>query len=184
MTISTDISLRTTDHTNLGKLPKAVVFDRDGVLIRDVGYAHRLTQLHWTDGALKLLEDLKRKNVLVLVASNQSGIARGMFTADEVERFHAHLVSQAQAAGGSIAHIEYCPHLPHGTVTPFNIECTCRKPGVGMLLSLSRKFSLNPADVILIGDRDTDMLAASSAGVRGALFPGGDLYHFFWNLYQ
>jgi len=164
----------------MGKLPKAVVFDRDGVLIKDVGFPHRLDQLQWTDGALDLLRELRSRKVTVLVASNQSGVARGLFSTADVDNFNEHLSAQARAAGGQIDHFEYCPHLPTGTQAPFNTDCLCRKPKPGMLHALIKRFSLDTNKTVLIGDRDSDMLAASAAGVRGWLFTGGDLRHFFW----
>jgi len=178
------LSLRSPETTSRAPLMepplKAVIFDRDGVLIRDVGFPHRLDQLQWTDGALDLLRELRSRKVTVLVASNQSGVARGLFSTADVDNFNEHLSAQARAAGGQIDHFEYCPHLPTGTQAPFNTDCLCRKPKPGMLHALIKRFSLDTNETVLIGDRDSDMLAASAVGVRGWLFTGGDLNRFFW----
>ena len=173
-------SLETSRRGQPDGLPRAVIFDRDGVLIKDVGFPYRLDQLQWIDGALALLRELRTAKVMVFVATNQSGVARGMFGISDVEKFNAEMCAQARAAGGLITKIEYCPHLPSGTNAPFNIDCSCRKPKPGMLFSLLRCFNLHPDETLMIGDRESDVVAAAAAGISGARFPGGNLQAFFW----
>jgi D-glycero-D-manno-heptose 1,7-bisphosphate phosphatase len=156
----------------------AVIFDRDGVLIEDLGFVHRPDQVRWIDGALVLLRELKEQGVLAMVATNQSGVARGYFGVDAVEQIHLRLARDAEAAGGKIEAFEYCPHLPNGVIAPYNIECECRKPKPGMIHKLLARFGLNPEKVILIGDRERDVEAALAAGVVGHYFPGGSLLDF------
>lgn len=157
---------------------RAIIFDRDGVLIHDTGFPHRPDQVIWTDGALSLLRTLKSQSVLSLVATNQSGVARGFFTLDTVLLFHEALRRDAQAAGGDLDGIELCPHLPEGSVAPFNVVCNCRKPAAGMVLRLLTRFSLAPHEVLMVGDRESDVQAAEAAGVVGYLFRGGNLESF------
>jgi len=156
----------------------AVIFDRDGVLIEDLGFVHRPDQVRWVDGALGLLRELKKQGILALVATNQSGVARGYFGVDAVEETHLRLASDAEVAGGKIEAFEYCPHLPDGIIPPYNIECACRKPKPGMIHKLLAQFRLDPEKVVLIGDRERDVEAALAAGVAGLYFPGGNLLDF------
>lgn len=162
----------------------AVIFDRDGVLIEDLGFVHRPDQVRWIDGALVLLRELQRRGVLAMVATNQSGVARGYFGVDAVEEIHLRLARDAEAAGGKIEAFEYCPHLPNGIIAPYNIECECRKPKPGMIHKLLARFGLNPEKVILIGDRERDVEAALAAGVVGHYFSGGSLLDFFRSAFK
>jgi D-glycero-D-manno-heptose 1,7-bisphosphate phosphatase len=157
---------------------QAVIFDRDGVLIQNLGFVHRLEQIHWVDGALELLRVLRERSVLALVATNQSGVARGYFGLDDVNLIHARLASDAAAKGGEIAAFEVCPHLASGSVPPYNVACECRKPKPGMLISLVHRFGLDPGKVTFVGDQETDLQAAKAAGVMGAQFKGGNLSRF------
>ena len=157
---------------------QAVIFDRDGVLIENLGFVHRLEQIHWVDGALELLRMLRSRGVLSLVATNQSGVARGYFGLDDVNLIHARLARDAAAVGGEIAAFEVCPHLPSGIVPPYNVRCDCRKPKPGMLVKLVHRFGLDPSKVTFVGDQETDLQAARAAGVMGAQFKGGNLRSF------
>ena len=157
---------------------RAVIFDRDGVLIRDTGFPHLPEHLIWTDGALSLLAWLKKQDTLALVATNQSGVARGYFPLATVELFHELMSSEVGLAGGRLDRIAFCPHLESGAVPPFNVSCSCRKPKPGLVLSLLQEFRLQPHEAIMIGDRQSDLQAASAAGVRGHLFEGGNLNQF------
>jgi D-glycero-D-manno-heptose 1,7-bisphosphate phosphatase len=159
----------------------AVIFDRDGVLIEDFGFVNRPDQVRWIDGALVLLRELKEHSVLAMVATNQSGVARGYFGVEAVEEIHLRLARDAVAAGGKIDAFEYCPHLPSGIIAPYNIECECRKPKPGMIRKLLARFGLRPERVILIGDRERDVEAALAAGVTGHYFAGGSLLDFCRN---
>jgi len=157
---------------------KAILFDRDGVLIRDTGFPHLPEHLIWTDGALSLLAWLKNRSTLALVATNQSGVARGYFPLAAVEQFHELMSSQVEFAGGRLDRIAFCPHLESGVVPPFNVSCSCRKPKPNLLLSLLQEFRLQPHEAIMIGDRQSDLQAALAAGVRGHLFESGNLDQF------
>lgn len=163
---------------------RAVIFDRDGVLIEDVGFPIRDDQLKWTNGAQAALAWLAERSIRCAIASNQSGVARGYFSIQDVHRFNDTLLSQAEAAGGAIETIEICPHLPGGIVAPFNVVCNCRKPKPGMLLKILKKLDVAPEEAVMIGDREVDLLAARAASVAGAQFKGGNLLQFVQGLIE
>jgi len=153
----------------------AVIFDRDGVLIRDCHFPIKAADINWTPGAWQLLRLLNANGVKALVASNQSGIARGLFGADDVNSFHAEMQRQLAEQGLWLDGIEYCPHHPEAGSGPWTIDCACRKPKPGMLHKLMVDHQVRPENTGMIGDRDVDMGAAANASVEGLLFRGGDL---------
>ena len=89
---------------------KAVFFDRDGVLNRDVGYLHRVEDLEWIPGAKELVAALCEKSFLLFVVTNQSGVARGYFSEEDVERLHRFMNEELAKSGGQITEFFYCPH--------------------------------------------------------------------------
>lgn len=153
----------------------AVIFDRDGVLIRDCHFPIKAADINWMPGAWQLLELLNQRGVNALVASNQSGIARGMFGPADVDAFHDEMQRQLAEQGLRLDGIAYCPHHPEAGNGPWTIDCDCRKPKPGMLQRLMAEHGADPANTLMIGDRDVDMGAAANAGVEGLLFRGGDL---------
>jgi len=157
----------------------AVIFDRDGVLIKDCHFPIEPADINWMPGAWQLLALLRRHGVKALVASNQSGIARGLFGPDRVEAFHAEMQRQLAEQGLRLDSIAYCPHHPEAGSGPWTTDCDCRKPKPGMLQRLMAEHGVAAANTLMIGDRDVDMGAAANAGVTGLLFRGGDLMQAF-----
>jgi histidinol-phosphate phosphatase family protein len=156
----------------------AVIFDRDGVLIEDTGYPHRAEHLRWMPGALEALRWLRERGILALIATNQSGVARGYFSEKDVEAFHLLMQQQIVANGGRIEAFAVCPHLPDAVMSQYRLDCGCRKPRPGLVQALLQRFALDPATALMIGDRDRDVQAGEAAGVRSFLYPGGDLLGF------
>jgi len=143
---------------------KAVFLDRDGVLNREMGdYVCRFEDFHLLDNfdTLKTLQD---HGYLLLVATNQGGLAKGWYTEDELAKMHAHLIDTYQQNGVVINDIFYCPHHPD-----FTGECNCRKPKPGLLLQGIERYNLDPALSYFIGDRERDIEAATAAGITGIL---------------
>jgi D-glycero-D-manno-heptose 1,7-bisphosphate phosphatase len=148
----------------------AAFLDRDGVLNIDHGYAHRIDQLDWVDGAREAVRLLNDAGYTVIVVTNQSGIARGLYGEADVHAFHAHMQETLQAQGAHIDAFYHCPHHPDGHVAGFAVECECRKPGTGMLERGAREWPLDLTRSFLIGDRDGDMEAAAAFNIRGIRF--------------
>ena len=159
----------TTLHTGQDRRP-AVFLDRDGVLNIDHGYAHRPDQLDWVAGAPQAVRLLNEAGYLVVVVTNQSGVARGYFPEAAVKLFHATMQERLLAQGAHIDAFYYCPHHPAGAVPELAIRCQCRKPGPGMLEQAARDWPIDPARSFMIGDRDDDVRAAQAFGIRGIKF--------------
>jgi D-glycero-D-manno-heptose 1,7-bisphosphate phosphatase len=141
--------------------------DRDGVLNRDFGYCYRAEDLELIPGIVQLLSAAAR-NYLLIVVTNQSGIARGMFTAAQMHQFNGALQDMILKSGGPIlTDFFWCPHLPEGKVPVYSVECKCRKPQPGMILAAATQYDVDLDASFMIGDKPSDMEAASRAGVKG-----------------
>jgi D-glycero-D-manno-heptose 1,7-bisphosphate phosphatase len=161
-----------------GQLRPAVFFDRDGTLTVDSGYPHRPQDLVFIPGAVEAVKRVNDLGFHAFLVTNQSGVARGYFTEHDVHVFHDHLQQALQAAGARLDDIRYCPYLEGATVPAYARRSDWRKPEPGMLLDLMRTWPVAAAQSLVVGDKDIDMQAAQAAGLRGLLFPGGDLDKF------
>ena len=157
---------------------KLCLLDRDGVLNIDKDYLHKPEEVEWVPGSLEAIAWLNRQGYLVVVVTNQSGVARGYFTEETVRKLHSWMASEIKKTGGEIAAFYYCPHLPGAVVKQYDVNCDCRKPRPGMILQALRDFNMKPADAFLIGDSPRDVEAAEAAGVKGFLYTGGNLSDF------
>ena len=157
---------------------KAVFFDRDGVLNVDVAYLYKIEDLRWIEGAREAVAYLTQQGYKIFIVTNQSGIARGYYTVEQMERLHSYMQQEIAAYGGRIDRIYYCPHHPEGSVAQYSCSCSCRKPKPGMLLQAFAEYDIDKEQSFLIGDGKRDVEAAEAAGVKGYLFTGGNLLDF------
>lgn len=164
-----------TDETAHARLRGAVIFDRDGVLNAEVGYAYRPDQIHWIDGAMAAVRAVNDAGLFAFVATNQSGVARGYYAEADVVALHQWMNEELAAVGARIDAFEYSPFHPDGVVPAYARASPCRKPGPGMIERLLTAWPVDHRRVVMIGDQPTDMAAATAAGIRGVLFGGGRL---------
>jgi D-glycero-D-manno-heptose 1,7-bisphosphate phosphatase len=154
----------------------AVFFDRDGVLNKDdTGYAHKPEDLQWNTNAIEAVRLANQSGWYVFVVTNQAGVARGYYDETAVRRFHQQMELELAREGAHVDEFCYCPFHPDGIVEEYRRDAECRKPKPGMIIDLMRKWRIDVARSILIGDKQSDCMAAAAAGIRGYLFRGGDL---------
>ena len=156
----------------------ALFLDRDGVLNVDRGYVSRIEDFEWIDGARECVKAFKDRGWYVFVVTNQSGIARGLYTEADMEALHAHMAEELAAYGTAIDRFYHAPWHEEGEVARYRKASIDRKPGPGMLLQAMADFNVNREGSFLIGDKPTDMEAARAAGVGAFLFTGGNIATF------
>lgn len=156
----------------------AVFLDRDGVLNVDRGYVHRPDQIEWIPGAKQAIRLFNDAGYFVFVVTNQSGIARGYYSEDDVHALHHWMTAELQAVGAHVDCFEFCPYHPEGTVERYRQTSERRKPAPGMLLDCLQRWPVDKDESFLIGDKEIDLAAARAAGIAGYLFASGDLLAF------
>lgn len=144
-----------------------IVLDRDGVINEDSDDFIK-TPAEWLPlpGSLDAIAALGRAGFRITIATNQSGVGRGLYTIAILDAIHEKMINSIRAAGGKIDGIFFCPHLP-------DAGCDCRKPEPGMLLQAAALFSCDPSDLRVIGDSMRDLEAAQSVGARPILVRTG-----------
>lgn len=161
-----------TNHHSRPRRP-AVFLDRDGTVNREVNYLSDPEQLELLPTVSQTIANLNARGVAVVVITNQAGIGRGFFPEDRLILVHQRLRELLAEQNATLDGIYYCPHHPTAGVGEYRIECDCRKPQPGMLIHAARDLGIDLSDSLMIGDRDTDLLAGANAGCQTALVRTG-----------
>jgi D-glycero-D-manno-heptose 1,7-bisphosphate phosphatase len=156
----------------------ALFLDRDGVINEDFGYLYQIEEIKWIPGIIETIQYFKRKGYYVIVLTNQSGIARGYYQEDDVLRLHTQMKSILEQSNAVIDKFYFCPHHPEAIVKKYRMECSCRKPGTGMVQQALRDYPIELDHSFLIGDQKSDIELAENLGIRGYQFRGGNLFNF------
>lgn len=150
-------------------LRPAVFFDRDGTLIDDEHYLADPARVRLRTGAARAVRRVREAGLAAVVVTNQSGIARGLFTEDDYARVRARLDALLAAEGVALEATYHCPHHPE-----FGAPCACRKPGIALFQQAASEHALDLARSAFIGDRYRDVAPAARFGGLGVLVPGPD----------
>jgi len=154
----------------------AILFDRDGTLIVDEGYTHKIENLDWQPGAIEAIRAVNDSGALAIVVTNQSGIARGYYSETDMRRFHAHMQSELAHHGAHIDAFYYCPHHGEGSVAAFaHADHPDRKPNPGMLRRALLEWPIDRARCVVIGDSELDIGAAKALGLESYRVARGEL---------
>lgn len=146
----------------------AVFLDRDGVLTKEKGYVTEVDQMELFPYVAECVHQIKGKGFLTIVVTNQSGVARGLFSEDELHKMNSFLLDRT-----GVEAVYYCPHHPQGVVKRYAKECRCRKPGTGMLDAACKDFSIDREASYMVGDRACDILMGQKAGLKTILLESG-----------
>lgn len=148
----------------------ALFLDRDGVIIEDAGYAWDPAEMVLIDDTVELLPEVSRSGYLLVVVTNQSGIARGLFTVEQYLDFERALDARLKARGVVLDATYYCPYHPEGTVAEYARDSPCRKPRPGMILQAVKDFGIAIERSFMVGDKDSDVI--DLPGLRTLLIAG------------
>ncbi|MBE7212681.1 MAG: HAD-IIIA family hydrolase [Gluconacetobacter diazotrophicus] len=153
----------------------ALFLDRDGVINRDHGWVGTRERFEWTPDGRDAVRLATRAGHHVFVVTNQSGIARGLYSEEQLDDLHRWMTDEIRRHGGTIDDLRFCPFHPDAPLERYRRASADRKPQPGMILDLLRRWELDPARCALIGDQPTDLAAATAAGIRSRRSHGGDL---------
>lgn len=151
----------------------AVLLDRDGTINQEVGYIRELDKVQLIPGVAEAIRGLNALGVPVIVATNQSGVARGYYPESWLDQLHQRVRELLAAEDAFLDAVYYCPHLPDGSVPEYSFDCDCRKPEPGLLLQAQRDFDLDLSHCFMIGDKATDVEVGQRVGAKTVLLRSG-----------
>ena len=141
---------------------KTVFLDRDGVINKEVGYLHKIQDFEFIDGVFEACLYFKSLNYQIIVVTNQSGIGRGYYDEDDFHIINNWMLGQFKNKGIEILDVFFCPHDPES-------NCDCRKPKPGMFNQANEKHDIDMEKSWMIGDKEADVAAANSAGIKNTI---------------
>jgi D-glycero-D-manno-heptose 1,7-bisphosphate phosphatase len=153
-------------------MSKCIFLDRDGVINKDLGYVYKWDDFKFLPGVIEALKDLTYHEISIVIVTNQSGIARGFYTEQEFLTLNDCMLEYFKSEGIQILDVFYCPHLTSGIVPKYAVDCSCRKPKSGMFHLAFDKYNIDPFSSIMVGDKVSDIVAATNAGIHTSYFVG------------
>ena len=149
----------------MAELVPAIFLDRDGTINVDHGYVHEIDNFQFIDGVIDAMRELKKMGFALVLVTNQSGIARGMFSEDQFMQLTEWMDWSLADRDVDLDGIYFCPHHPEAKEEAYRQSCECRKPQPGMLLSAQQELNIDMAASYIVGDKIDDLLAGKAAGV-------------------
>lgn len=142
----------------------AIFLDRDGVINEDSGYVGQVDKVKLLPFVTETLRSFKKRGYLLFVISNQSGVARGYFTEEEVRAVNQHIDTLTESM---IDKFLFCPHHPSGKIEQYSVSCNCRKPKTGLVEQIMQEYSIDLDRSYFVGDKVSDMQCAAASGLKG-----------------
>lgn len=152
---------------------KAIFLDRDGTINVEKHYLYRKEDFEFIEGVPQALRSFREKGYLLILVTNQSGIARGYYSISEMEKLHKYMQKELMKHNAQFDDIFYCPHHPEAIVREYRVDCDCRKPKAGMFERAMKKYQIDMHSSYAIGDRERDLIPAERLGARGILLSEG-----------
>ena len=137
-------------------MKRALFLDRDGVINEDRRYPYRPDQIVFVDGIFDLCKRAAQKGYILIVLTNQAGVAWGYFTEEDVEKLHLWMSEQFRKQGINISSFYYCPFHPEGSVEQYRRVSDCRKPEPGMVMKAAADFDIDLSSSVMVGDKPSD----------------------------
>lgn len=153
---------------------KAIFLDKDGTLVKDVPYNVDPRLIQFTPNTIPALNLFQKLGYKLFIVTNQSGLARGIFTLTDLEKLKKHLTLTLSSQGINLSGFYFCPHLPFGKVPQYTGLCPCRKPQPGLIFSAASEYNLDLRNSWMIGDILNDIEAGTRAGCWTALVNNGN----------
>lgn len=148
------------------RMAKAFFFDRDGTINIDKHYLYRIEEFEFFSGVPQVLSELKKKGYLLILITNQSGIARGYYTIAQMQKLHGYMQDELKKYNAEFDDILFCPHHPQGIISRYAVHCHCRKPGSLLFEQAINKYDIVPNESVAVGDRDRDLIPARRLGIN------------------
>lgn len=145
---------------------RALFLDRDGIINKDYGYVIDASEFVFCEGIFELVMEANQLGLLVIVVTNQSGIARGYYSEEQFLLLTDWMKSQFARQQAIINDVFYCPHHPTHGDSEYTRICDCRKPETGMFTSAKKKYAIDLSTSIMVGDKNSDMKAGLNAGIK------------------
>lgn len=142
---------------------KALFLDRDGVINEEVNYLYKIEDFVFIDEIFAICKTYQQNGFIIVIITNQAGIARGKYTIADFEKLNNWMKTQFSEKGITIEKVYFCPHHPE-----FTGECNCRKPKPGMIFQAQKEFNIDLSKSILIGDKISDIEAGLNAGIESS----------------
>jgi D-glycero-D-manno-heptose 1,7-bisphosphate phosphatase len=153
-------------------MKRAVFLDRDGTINIEKDYLYQASDFEFIPGAPEAIRLLNQAGIMVVVVTNQSGVARGYYTEEDVLNLHSHIAKELEHSGAHVDAWLYCPHHPSGRGS-YALPCNCRKPLPGMLQEAAARYDIDLENSTMIGDKRADIEAGQAAGGRTILVRTG-----------
>lgn len=154
---------------------KAVFLDRDGTINADKNYLYRAEDFEFLPGAVEAMRMLQSHGFLLIIITNQSGIARGYYTENDFLSLTEWMLERLKESGVNIAKVYYCPHLPDAKIPEYRKICDCRKPETGLFEEAAREFDVDMAKSFAVGDKMRDCSVCEKTECRGFIIGGNSV---------
>ena len=148
---------------------KAVFLDRDGIINIDKNYVYKIEDFEFVPGIIHLLKIFKEMGYLLIIVTNQSGIARGYFTEEEFNILNNWMINKLLEYGVEITATYYCPHHPNAFIKEYRKKCECRKPGIALFIQAANDYNIDFDNSIAIGDKLRDCEICNVTNCKGFL---------------
>ncbi|MBN1377701.1 MAG: HAD family hydrolase [Gammaproteobacteria bacterium] len=156
----------------MSELSKAIFLDRDGVINEDLGYVYKIEDFHFIDGVFDACRRLHQLGYKLIIATNQSGIARGYFTEADFNTLNNWMLERFSEQNIPVTGVYFCPYHAEAEIDNYRQESPYRKPGPQMFLDAAKDHGLDLQSSILVGDKLSDLQAAQAAGIARSYFIG------------